>query len=309
MKIIKFYERGWDNNQILIQWNLGNTCNYSCEYCPEYLHSGDRLWPDINTVTKFLEMVRDKFPNKTINVEFLGGEVTLWNELINLLKFCKENNLKSFILSNGSRTVRYWKELAPYLAKVILTYHPHTIKSSHYEKIIKICVENNVETISRLSLVDSKFEEMMQYKLHLKEKYQHLNVDLVLMMDKMRNKSYNGYFYNYTLDQINSVSTTPTSAESAYIAELDDGTIEVYSLNQIRQQKINSFRGFVCNPEMSMINIDFNGNASTSLCGAKTRINIFQDPIEKLFSQSICQLDECTNPADIRTLKIYGNVA
>ena len=309
MQIIKFYERGWDNNQILIQWNLGNTCNYSCEYCPTYLHSGDRPWPDINAVTKFLLMVRDKFPDKNINVEFLGGEVTLWNELISLLKFCKENNFSSLILSNASRTTRYWKELSFYLDKVLLTYHGHTCSKTHYEKILDICLSNNVETISHLTLVQDRFDEMLQYKLYLKEKYQHLNVDLVLMMDKMKNKSYNGYFYNYTSKEIGLVSTSPNSTDSAFIAELDDGTERVYSLNQIKQQNLNSFRGFICDPEMSVINIDFNGNASTSLCGSKTRINIFQDPIEKLFSQSVCQLEECKNPADIRTLKINGNVA
>ena len=303
MKIIKFYEQGWNFNQLLVQWNLGNTCNYSCEYCPPYLHDGDRPWPDINKIKEFLIRLKQENPDKNINVEFLGGEVTLWTKFVELMKFCKEHNLKSLILSNGSRTARYWKELAPYLDKVILTYHPHTTKTSHYEKIIKICVDNNVETISHLSLVDSMFDEITDYQKLLTEKFPGIIVDNVMMMDKLRQKQFNGYFYNYTEQQIQFVSRPVSNNDYGYIAEYDNGDVIKYSLNQVKSESINLFKGFVCDPGMSVIHIDFAGNASTSLCGIKPRVNIYTEELDKLFLDTICTLDRCHNPSDIRVYK------
>ena len=28
---------------VQIQWSMGNTCNFSCEYCPPVLHDGSKL--------------------------------------------------------------------------------------------------------------------------------------------------------------------------------------------------------------------------------------------------------------------------
>ena len=39
-----------------LQWSLGNTCNWSCEYCPTVLHAGDRYWPEYNNVISFLNV-------------------------------------------------------------------------------------------------------------------------------------------------------------------------------------------------------------------------------------------------------------
>ena len=32
------------NNRLRVQWNMGNSCNYSCEYCPTILHDGSKPW-------------------------------------------------------------------------------------------------------------------------------------------------------------------------------------------------------------------------------------------------------------------------
>jgi MoaA/NifB/PqqE/SkfB family radical SAM enzyme len=305
MKIIKFYEQGWNFNQLLVQWNLGNTCNYTCEYCPPYLHNGDRAWPDISKVKSFLSRLKQENPTKNISVEFLGGEVTLWTEFIDLMKFCKDNKFRSLVLSNGSRTTRYWKELSPYLDKIILTYHPHTTKPSHYEKIIKICIDNNVETISHLSLIDTMFETITAYKEILVGKFPGLTVDNVMMMDKLNQKSFNGYFYNYTEQQIQFLSKpiNNNTNDYGYIAEYDNGEIIKYSLNQVKSENLNSFKGFTCDPGLGMIHIDFAGNASTSLCGIKPRVNIYTEELDKLFLDTICTLDRCHNPSDIRVYK------
>ena len=88
MKIVKFYERGsLENNELIVQWNLGNTCNYVCEYCPSYLHSGKIQWPELSLIQQTLIKIKNNFPDKNIRLEFLGGEVTLYSDFIELMKF------------------------------------------------------------------------------------------------------------------------------------------------------------------------------------------------------------------------------
>ena len=50
-----------DNNYIRIQWNMGNSCNYECEYCPPQLHDGSKPWLSkdqyIDAINKFFKVV------------------------------------------------------------------------------------------------------------------------------------------------------------------------------------------------------------------------------------------------------------
>ena len=32
----------------VVNWCMGNTCNFECSYCPENLHSGDIKWPELD---------------------------------------------------------------------------------------------------------------------------------------------------------------------------------------------------------------------------------------------------------------------
>ena len=32
------------NNALWIDWTLGNSCNFSCSYCPDNLHDGTANW-------------------------------------------------------------------------------------------------------------------------------------------------------------------------------------------------------------------------------------------------------------------------
>ena len=41
--MVRPHARGPMDN-IRIQWNMGNQCNYKCEYCPDILHDGSKPW-------------------------------------------------------------------------------------------------------------------------------------------------------------------------------------------------------------------------------------------------------------------------
>ena len=63
---------------VVVNWCLGNTCNYACNYCPDYLHDGSSGWLKYDDVETFCERVINHYDDRKIYFEFTGGEVTMW---------------------------------------------------------------------------------------------------------------------------------------------------------------------------------------------------------------------------------------
>ena len=304
MDVIKFYEKGQDNPQnLIVQWNLGNVCNYSCEYCPSYLHNGQIQWPELDIIKNTLLKIKNRFPNKTLRIELLGGEVTLKKDFIEVMSFIKEQQCRSLILTNGSRTLDYWKKLATNLDEVILTFHPQFADKDHYNSIIDICLENKVNPIVHIAMVKDLFWDLTEYQKYLKNRYPDLRIDMLLMMDKEGRHNNKGFFYNYEEEQLEYLRNNETGSTS-YVAEYSNGERVEYGLNQVRTLGINNFQGFLCGSTTSLIVINFLGVASTSLCRSRPSINVFTGDIDSLFEPTVCPLTLCQNPSDIRTLKI-----
>jgi hypothetical protein len=150
----------------------------------------------------------------------------------------------------------------------------------------------------------SLFASSAKYAEYLHVTYPNLKINMVLMMDKEHKKSFDGYFYDYSQEEIDLIKLYDNS-EERYIAEYEDGSTTQYNISEIKDLKLNNFKGFNCGTTNSIINIDANGVASTSLCRQKSKINIYIDDLDQLFYDHICQKDLCENPSDIRIYKIY----
>jgi len=304
MKIVKFYERGsLENNELIVKWNLGNTCNYACEYCPSYLHNGKIAWPELLIIKDTLTKIKNNFPNKVIRLEFLGGEVTLYKDFIELMKFSKENGFASTVLSNGSRTIRYWEELAPWLDRVLITFHLEESNKEHFIDVISTLLNFKVEPVVHIAMIKDKFWELVEFKNNLNSLFPNLLTENILMMDKLGIFNYSGYYYDYEHSQIEYLKQHEGQSMS-YVAEYDNGEKHEYGLTEVRDLELNNFSGFTCGTTLSIIVIDFKGYVSTSLCNQRPRINVHTEDINQLFSPIICTADKCLNPSDIRIIKI-----
>ena len=122
----------------VVNWCLGNTCNFACSYCPEGLHNGSRGWPELDTIKNFITVVKNTHKDKKIYFEFTGGEVTMYRHFIDVCKFCTEQGIKVGFISNGSRTLRYWEENKQYFDHVCLSFHPEAADPDHFIEVVKI---------------------------------------------------------------------------------------------------------------------------------------------------------------------------
>lgn len=132
---------------LFIDWDIGNTCNFSCSYCAPFIHDGSIPWVDVNKVDNLIEQIRDNYQYKEFRLyNLLGGEPTAYPKLPQLIKKIKsiDPNTVIRIHTNGSRTPRYWKENCQHMDEVLISCHPEFINVKTTCENINILIENNV---------------------------------------------------------------------------------------------------------------------------------------------------------------------
>jgi MoaA/NifB/PqqE/SkfB family radical SAM enzyme len=100
-----------DRDAFLLTWQFTSMCNFACAYCPEMLHDNKVKFPNYDLVLTFIKNLAKN--NKKVYVDLLGGETTMWPQLLDFLKETKKiSNIITTIETNGSRSTRWWEEFA-----------------------------------------------------------------------------------------------------------------------------------------------------------------------------------------------------
>ena len=127
MSVVKLHGPRSDNepNDITIQWSMGNSCNFECEYCPTQLHSGSHPWQSTEIYLDAIDKICTHYTeqNKTVNFELIGGEVTVMPGFLEILQKIKEHNGRSIVFTNGSRTRNWWSKAKHYIDDLIISFH------------------------------------------------------------------------------------------------------------------------------------------------------------------------------------------
>ena len=125
-------------DNIRIQWNMGNQCNYKCEYCPDILHDGSKPWLPLEAYLTAIERLSTHYNNqgKRVDYELIGGEVTVLPGFEEIIRKISEYNTHSVVFTNGSRTINWWSKAKHYMDVVVLTYHPLSQYENHLINVI-----------------------------------------------------------------------------------------------------------------------------------------------------------------------------
>lgn len=130
MKIVSFTESYQEFKPYLSLVLFSKGCNLNCYHCfnYEYINSKDPIGDSIEIITK------NALDNPLIEaVTFLGGEPTIWGyKLIKSIEFCKSNNLKTKLFTNGTNPLL----LRNILSKKLLDEVSIDLKTIDLNKII-----------------------------------------------------------------------------------------------------------------------------------------------------------------------------
>jgi organic radical activating enzyme len=163
----------FENPLLFVNWNLGNHCTYKCSYCAKECHDGSFPWPTLEEAVKTVNTIDRTFKTlhkkKTLFFELLGGEVTLWKDFEKLIHAIHQTKNKVMLVTNGVRTLDWWKQHAKYFHHVTLSYHPEFADPKHLTDVSNILTKQGVSVCILLLMYSKKWDECVSAHSYFKK--------------------------------------------------------------------------------------------------------------------------------------------
>ena len=307
------------NNQpkeLRLQYELGNLCNYACWYCFPGSNEGDKLFPDIEIVKyNLVKLINHYFESKKIDyiqLNFLGGEPTLWRDLGELVEYVSKN-VNGFVTfsmqTNGSRTIRWWEQYGKYFDHVSISIHHERVDIDHVKTVANTLVKQGVSVLTAVLMDHTAWDKCVAMVNSLVKS----KIKFMVMANPIQ---VNG-ITNYTKEQETYLEKSVKRRPSIFTvirhlnkyskipvvkAIYDNGEkIRVRSNHYFLLNKLNRFTGWSCSVGINFLNIGHDGRISGACRQKVYGLNYYYnindiDFIEK-FNPTIqyvtCQQAEC----------------
>lgn len=309
IKIEKVYDTSYRYKRV--EWWLHNVCNFDCSFCPTDFKSGNLRWLDLSDYKKFCSKLMDQAnqESKIIFFQFLGGEPTLFPHLLELSKFIVQQNHIVTIMSNGSRTLRYWQDWvdADIINTLYLTIHPEQTQDiDHYVKLINLFENTNTLLIPRISapknhfqLADKFFDVLYEetasvialHPINGDFKYNDYSPE---QLDIFKKKNY-VYSKKFQPSKYKHNHIYPNQLEITY----NDLSTSVTTPQDLYLNKLNNFLGWKCEIGIDFLHI-FHTDIYRGLCKQDGIIGNILDPDSGFLSKpTTCLKNSCFCRADI----------
>jgi organic radical activating enzyme len=292
--------------KLSVYWMLTDFCNFSCNYCPSFLHSGkyhkgiSQGFPTDEQIISFLDKLEDISKTRKLMITLSGGEPTLHPMLPYIISRLRDK-CELALTTNGSRGDDFWKEILP-IAAVQLSLHPEFTKSSKVNSISRIIVDSGTALRYNLSCDPNNWEKMMALYNALDDEFKPLVTPRVL---QQWGGEINRTSYTYTKEQSEWISDTIKKYRSIN-KESDAGSKLIFSdrsiisankIGTIISNEWHNFKGWKCNVGSESINTTYSGDVFAGVCGSKFLGKI--DSFELFDEYIICDRHRCTCLSDI----------
>lgn len=294
----------------VVNWCLGNTCNFSCSYCPTALHDGSNTWPNPATVKNFIAKVKDQHFDKKIYFEFTGGEVTVYKHLVEICQFCEELGIKVGIISNGSRTINWWERNKQFFDHVCLSFHPEFADEKHFIEVVKT-LNNDLRTHVNIMMSPEKFDFCYAVANKIKN-LGNISMALQPLIHDFGDTlfDYND-FQNRIIEKQHLLiskhivhSKTFDYYRGAMAMVNDNGTRNISSAHRFIGEKTNDWSGWKCYAGIEQLIVDMDGGIYRGWCKEDGVIgNINDDDLKLPVDPVICSKKMCHCNFDIMSTK------
>ena len=194
------------NDTVVIEFTIGNWCNFRCPYCFDDSNTGTHLPPKvndilINNVNHMIKEIRSMYPTKHIRWTLSGGEPTAQKGFAKLLQALStaDNNSHVMLITNGTRPIAWWEENVQYVPHVILSVHPES-NTEHNIKLAKVLSKNNVIGSINVMVGSQNFDQAVaSFKALVLEYWNYSTLNI--QFNRIRKTSRNDKFVNLSDDQ------------------------------------------------------------------------------------------------------------
>jgi organic radical activating enzyme len=319
-------------NTLEITWDVTNHCNFHCRYCFPGANTGTHKVETnldllVNNFTHLATQYKTKLGKDRIHLKFSGGEPTLWKDFGEfILKLKKENNLYVGVISNGSRTLRWWKDYGYLIDNATLSFHIAEADIDHTIAVADMLTALGKKVVVMVLMDPARWDECVaavEYmKTTSKEKW---FIEVKTIVDTCELKvAYTKEQQQYLLTEIkripgflwfiNNIKLIISGLIKRYqsVATLDNGVTLKATSSAYISRGWDQFLGWDCAIGLETLYIkwdgDIKGSCGQRIYGLDYSHNILDaNFIEKFnpeFKTSVCQQRQCACLPDTHVSKL-----
>lgn len=303
-----------------IEWKLHNVCNYDCSFCGEKHKDGSNRWKDLDTYKMYVDKLVDAAKDKPLWIQFTGGEPTLYPKLIDLFKYIKSKGVYTGIVTNGTRTLRWWEEFkeSKSLDHLYVTFHTEQkADREHISKVLNLFHNEPIKTVCLVTHVIKTVEEAFDAVDYFVENtgaliyskamtivaYDIYELYTPEQLAKLRKQTL--YYGNKYEDKCKTELPVDMQLNSQLKFTYSDGSIEeIETAQKIMKDRRNLFKNWKCNIGVDNARIEYD-KVYRGICGAGTMMadlntdtfSFEKDPIS-------CPYRECHCAINLGTYKV-----
>lgn len=291
-------------DQVEVEISLGNTCNYSCSYCPASLHDGSLGWIEKAHVKAFLDRIDEQFAGQSVLIQYTGGEPTVYPGFEEILQYGKDLGFHHSIISNASRKPRFWEKFASYFDKVHFTFHQEQADLEHFTNIVNI-VSQHVLVHVNFTMIPEIYDEIYDAAESLAD------IDNVTITLKALRVNFGAELYPYDDEQLTKMKKfrsrgkrMPTNHLRGMMNVIhDDGSEVVKPPSRFIVDGDNRWKGWKCWVGIQQITVKPNGDIYRGICRVGGMLGNIRGEYSFPDQPIICSRDVCSCVTDIMTRK------
>lgn len=303
----------------VIDWVLGNYCNYKCSYCFPNCNTGTSRVPKLDDQMKtnikhLVEELLTKSKGEKIYFNLVGGEPTVYHDFENLIIFLKELGDVG-VVTNGSRTIRWWDWAADYLNKVNISYHTEFSDVEHIASVVDT-IKNKTAVSVHAIMNDKLFDKSVDGFNFLFDRFK--DDDVFVSLKLLR--SHDNAVINYTDAQRKTIDLLYEKTKSVVKIKRDVnpfGDTKVLTKGNKHTESFRppmlahmtgNFKGYKCTAHQEFLQINFNGYIGQMSCmnTHHQSISIYDDQFSEKFSLNPKPLI-CQEPGLCGCLGLWGS--
>lgn len=286
--------QGW----FYINWWLMNHCSWSCSYCNETIRNGSINLPYIKDCKNFIDQAH-KFASNLglrLHIDFTGGEVTEWNQFLELISYAKDLDALIKFRSNASAAHDRWQEYMKYTDIVLLEIHPQHTQLSHFFLCVQSARDQNVEVNINVNMLPEKWTELESTLAKIQNRWPEVVINRKMLFD---DPVFNTRPKDYSKEQI----VLLKNQKSDLILSIGK-SLEYTDYQTLLLEGKNQFAGWRCNIGLEQIIVDAWGHVYKGHCRKNAYMGmISQETINWPLDAHICDLPVCRNSFDIQATK------
>ena len=125
------------NSYFHINWNLTNTCNFSCEYCHPYNYAGTSKSFDLQHYKDTVSKIQSGLdPSEQLVISFTGGEPTAIDLFEDLVTWLYGQGVLVGLTTNGSKSIKFWERTRHMYRWVSFSFHSERSNVKHMLRVV-----------------------------------------------------------------------------------------------------------------------------------------------------------------------------